>query len=60
MLFALCSVHQIPHDLRPTVGNPAEWRGPGPYRIINYGYQAALSINESSMGTAIVSMYIYF
>ena len=52
---AAATITQVP--LSPnSLGNPYKWRDPGIYRIINYGYQAAASVNESSLGTAVVSM----
>lgn len=52
----LSGVVQESCELRANAGNAYGWRGPGIYRIINYGFQYAATLNGSSMGTAVVSM----
>lgn len=47
---------QVPFNVDPPAWASYGFKRPGIYRIINYGYQFAASVNESSMGTAIVSM----
>lgn len=43
----------------PPSGNQCGFWYPGLYRIINYGFQYAATMNDSTPGAAVVSMYVF-
>ena len=50
------SIQELNQCPDPDNGYGCEFRAPGFYRIINYGFQYAATMNDTIPGTAIVSM----
>ncbi len=53
-------IHQLDEycPYPPGYDRACEFQGPGLYRLINYGFQYAATINTSAPDAAVVSMYV--